>query len=371
MGYKGIDMNTMNTESLSSCYCVETDSISKEEWETLMLQFRDATINQTWSFGAGLSGGSNLSHLVLKRDNEVVAAAQVRIETLPIIRAGIAYLGWGPMWQRWDREDNLEDFQQIVKSLRDEYATKRGLLLTVLPNKWDSDSDANVLGSILTTEAFQWRQSSHRTLLVNLEPSLDDLRRQLRQRWRNYLKRVEKENMLIHEGCGDDLFDKFKGIYKEMHARKKYPADIDIEKYAAIQRDLPDALKLRILLCESNGELMAGAVFSTIGDTGIYSLGATSNKGIKSRASYLIHWRMVRWLKENGYRTYDLGGTDPEKTPGTYQFKAGICGKDAEEVRRVGEFVACESAVSSSVVKCGYLGRRSALWLKAKIKTTR
>ena len=359
----------MTTENLTSCYCVEIDRISRQEWETLVLQFRDATINQTWSFGAGLSGENSLSHIVLKKDDEIVAAAQVRIETVPIIGAGIAYLGWGPLWQRWDREDDLEDFCQIAKALRDEYATRRGLLLTVLPNKWECDPEAEAFGPMLTTEAFEWRPDSHRTLLLNLDPSVEDLRKQLRPRWRNYLKRVEKEDMLLHEGYGDDLFEKFKVMYKEMYARKNYPADIDIEKYAVIQSDLPDALKFRIVLCELDGELMAGGVFSTIGDTGIYALGATSNNGIKSRASYLVHWRIVQWLKEKGCRRYDLGGTDPEKTPGTYQFKAGICGKNAEEVGRVGEFVACESMMSSSVVKCGYLGRRSAQWLKSKIKS--
>ncbi len=58
-------------------------------------------------------------------------------------------------------------------------------------------------------------------------------------------------------------------IYQEMFARKQYPRDINIDKYAAIQRDLPEALKPRVVLCQSDGELLAGLVLSTIGDTAI------------------------------------------------------------------------------------------------------
>ena len=360
----------MNIENSSFDYSVEIDRISKKEWETLMLQFRDATINQTWSFGAVLSGESNLSHLVLKRDNEVVAAAQIRIVTLPIFRAGIAYLAWGPMWQRRNKEVDLEDFRQIVKALRNEYAVKRGLLLRVLPNVFSNDANATTIGSIFVIASFRWRRSPHKTLFLDLTPSLESLRKELHPKWRNHLKQAEGNNLKLYEGSADELFDKFKAVYKEMRARKKYPHDIDIEKYATIQKVLPTVLKLKIVLGELDGKTIAGTVSSTIGDTAVSLLSATGDEGLKNRASYLVRWRTIQWLKEKGHRQYDLGGVDPDKVPTTYEFKARICGKQPRVYTRIGDFIACESLVSTLAVKSGEFVKSWKSRIKGKIASS-
>jgi lipid II:glycine glycyltransferase (peptidoglycan interpeptide bridge formation enzyme) len=91
-------------------------------------------------------------------------------------------------------------------------------------------------------------------------------------------------------------------------------------------------------------------VGSAIGDRGIYLLGATNDQGMKNKGSYLLQWRMIEWLKENGCHWYDLGGIDPDGNPGVYHFKSGLSGKD---VYHVGQFDYAENRVSSMVVKLG------------------
>jgi lipid II:glycine glycyltransferase (peptidoglycan interpeptide bridge formation enzyme) len=86
---------------------------------------------------------------------------------------------------------------------------------------------------------------------------------------------------------------------------------------------------------------------------------------MQSNASYVIQWRAIQWLKEKGYRLYDLGGADPDKVPTTYHFKSRLCGADPTICTRIGEFTACESLMSRWAVGCGELatswkGRRKA-----------
>ena len=58
----------------------------------LLNDFDDANIYQTWSYGAVRWGEKNLSHVILKKHNEVVAATQLRIVKISWLGVGIAYI---------------------------------------------------------------------------------------------------------------------------------------------------------------------------------------------------------------------------------------------------------------------------------------
>src|SRR5208337_756765 len=108
-------------------YIVLIDQISKIEWEQLLLEFDDATIYQTWSYGDVRWGQANLSHIVIKHKGEIIAAAQLRIVKIPLLKVGIAYLPWGPMWRRQGQHVNIDVFQKIISALKEEYAINKSL----------------------------------------------------------------------------------------------------------------------------------------------------------------------------------------------------------------------------------------------------
>ena len=58
---------------------VEVDRVTPAEWSSMLDLFDDANLYQTWSYGAVRWGRKNLSHVVLKRNDEVVGIAQLRI----------------------------------------------------------------------------------------------------------------------------------------------------------------------------------------------------------------------------------------------------------------------------------------------------
>ena len=67
-------------------YRSEVDNVTKDEWQRILLRFEDAVIHQSWAFGAACWGEDNLSHLVVEQDGEIVAAAQVALSRLPVLR---------------------------------------------------------------------------------------------------------------------------------------------------------------------------------------------------------------------------------------------------------------------------------------------
>ena len=98
-------------------YQVEVDVVSSSEWSQLMELFEDANIYQTWAYGAVRWGARHLSHLVLKRNNEVVAVAQLRIVGLSKLKCGIAYLRWGPLCHLRGRELDADVVQRMARAL--------------------------------------------------------------------------------------------------------------------------------------------------------------------------------------------------------------------------------------------------------------
>jgi FemAB family len=331
-------------------YRAEVDAVTATGWSELLGRFADANLYQTWSYGAVRWGEENLSHLVLRRNGEVVGLAQVRIICPRLVKRGVAYLRWGPLCQLRGQELNLETTRQMALALREEYVRKRRLFLRILPNAFSGSQRADLFLSAFSqfNKAASNPANAERTFLLNLSPPLEELRKKLDQKWRNQLNRSEKNNLTIVEGNGAAEYGVFMQVYEKMWSRKQFDTTVDVKEFARICDDLPSGLKLKILICEHQGKPVSSIVCSAIGNTGIYLLGATHDEGLNTKGAYLLQWTMIKGLKENGFQFYDLGGIDPEQNPGVYHFKQGFSGLD---VSRIAPFESCEDLLSTACMK--------------------
>jgi hypothetical protein len=337
----------------SQGFLFEVDRTSETEWNQLLHQFCDASLYQTWAFGAETWGNDQLSHFVMKHaDGRPAALAQLRLVRVPVIGGGVAYLRWGPVCVPTGGEWDPQVFTAAAQALVKEYVHHRKLVLRVIPRGFVGEPANDEARSVWESLGLQLEPDSrsYRTFRLDLAPPLDLLRKQLDQKWRNQLNGAERNGLTIREGTGDDLYAVFLSLYDSMMARKQFDTSVDVGEFRRVQARLPESQKLRILITEKEGRPMNGLVASAHGDTGIYLLGATCDEGMKTKGSYLLQWRMVQWLKERGCRWYDLGGINPETNPGVYHFKAGLSGKDVSQAGTL-EFSA--SALSSFSLKAG------------------
>jgi len=337
---------------MDSRWSAEVDSVSRAEWARLLEQFQDANFYQTSSYGEVRWGAENLSRLILRHGGQVAAIAQLRIFRPTRLDFGLAYLGWGPICER--RGDGLsrEVAVRMAHALEAEYCGKRGMFLCIAPNAFVGSPRAALLESGFTqfTRDPLFQINPHRTLIVNLSPSLEDLRKSFNRKWRNQLTRSEKNNLTVVAGTGPDEFLQFRALYQEMRKRKEFKTNVNIDDYLKMQEDLESTQRMRVFLCQENGAPVAGLVASVMGESAIYMLGATSPAGLHLKASYLLQWTLLRWLKENGIRWYDLGGVDPQGNPGGYRFKKGLSGQEACQMSPL---VSCRSAAVSAMVRLG------------------
>lgn len=354
---------------LAPGYTWEVDTVGEAAWGVILQGFQDANIYQTWPYATVLSGRRHASRLIVKRDGNIVAVAQARIAKVPFMNIGIAYVRWGPLWQRSGSEGEVNVFRQAIRALRNEFACKRRLVVRLFPAVFDHDSSSFL--SIMAEEGFNVLSSeTHpRTILMDITGPQSEIRESMHSHWKRELKLAERGALEVVEGTDDKLFEQFNGMYKEMVARKRFVEPNDINQFRSIQAQLPEAIKMKVMLCRSNAGLCAGLVCSAMGNTAIYLFGATSNIGMKAKGSYLLHWKLLGLLKQNQIKIYNLNGINPERNPGTYKFKNDLAGTNGKHVCYPGRFDAHAGWLSPAIVGYGDILRNAyrswKQWLKA------
>ena len=329
-------------------YSIEVDKISKDAWTNALLTFDDGNIYQTWSYGAVRWGSENLSHIVVKKNETVLAMAQMAIKALPILQRGIAYIPWGPVWRK--RGSNVEQniMETILRAINEEYAQRRKLLVRIAPQ--DTIEEDAWVERALSNEGYCFKSRPYKTILVNLSNPMEHLLSASSRRWKRALKTAEQKDLRIIQGTDDNLYQSFGTLYEEMVGRKHFHPTIDINEFRQIQQDLPEEMKMKIMICYFKEKAVVALIASCIGLRGIGLLGATGTAGLNLGGFHLLNWKMMEWMKAKGATYYDFGGYDPKNNPGTASFKESIDGKI---VNHVGVFELSRSMLSSWVVEKG------------------
>ncbi|MDZ7296297.1 MAG: methicillin resistance protein, partial [candidate division KSB1 bacterium] len=178
---------------LSARYAVSVCPLRRHEWDAVVADFADLTVYQTWAYGAVRWGEQNITHLLLRRSGKIVAAAQARLFRAPMLGLGVAYVRYGPLFRNGATEETLETFRQAVRALRNEFVCARRLILRLNVNLW-SLGNPEPYKRVLVDEGFRPAPfiPPLRTLVVDLRPTLEELRANLLQRWRNNLNQAER-----------------------------------------------------------------------------------------------------------------------------------------------------------------------------------
>lgn len=327
---------------------IETEilSLSSNEWYEYLSQFDDASIYQTIEFANYSKGGKNLEQLVLKINGEVSAVTLIRIIEIPVVRRGIAYVRWAPLWQKKNKIIDINIFNSALDALYNEYVIKRKFVLRILSGHLVEEEEKYI--SIFNEKGFSNFKMSDKTVILDISKDEEILRANLRKKWRYSLKQAEKSELVIDQNDDDNSFDVFLEIYKSMHERKQFKEFIDVELFKFINAALPKGKKMQVFICKKNNQPLSAMVVSHMGNSGIYLLGGSNSDGLKYSASYLLQWEVIKWLKSQNIKYYNLGGIDPVNGKGVYTFKTGLGG---DEVNYIGGFEVSKDFLSKSILK--------------------
>src|SRR5262249_33717901 len=160
-------------------------------------QFTDNNIYQAWAYEAARN--VRTSHLVVRHQGNVVAAAQARLIHIKATGLGLAYIRWGPLWRQGAGESS-EHLRQAVRAIRNEFVVRRGLYLRLLPVLFDDDT--HLYHQILHEEGFALREDAPRarTLIIDLTKDLATIRKGFDSKWRNILNKAERSGLHVVSG---------------------------------------------------------------------------------------------------------------------------------------------------------------------------
>lgn len=321
---------------LEKGYSAEIDRLDKSSWHALLRKFDDATYYQTWSYGEKFWGNGHLSHVLLRHEGRAVAMAQLRVLRFSFFRAGAAYLNWGPLWRPSAEGENTAHLRNMLRALYNEYVLRRNYVLRILP-KIPAEPDNERIKKIFLDEGYRYSPDNLRTFLVDLRPPLEEIKQNLHRSWKRSLKFAEDQGLEVVEADEPGQFALVAALNKEMRDRKQFYGG-DISCALEVNGDLPAELRLKVLLCSHQGEPVAALGWSQFGKLCLPILSGTGHKALPYKASFLLFWRMVQHAKEHGADFCDTAGVHEKRNPGSYFFKKGLAGKDAQEAAYLGQF---------------------------------
>jgi hypothetical protein len=312
-------------------YKVVFDSFEQDRWDRAIGACSCASIYQSWWYGHvhGSESLRSLSTAVLLDSDGPVIMAAFRIKRLPIGGIGVAESSWAPLWRGADLNDGrAEQMAAFLEGVREEYNVKRRLEIRFEPcSTLSPDVDAR-LDEILRSKGFYTQEDAraYRTFMLDLNKSLDELRKALHQKWRNQLNVAEKSELNVQYGHSTQMFDRFVRIYDQMWQEKRFATGVRIP---LIRKTVEQSKgkQFLIAIASLSGEDVGATVCTMAGQTVLYFLGATAvNLRQDSRPGYLLQWRNIQEAKLLGYRYYDTGGVPDDLDSGVYRFKERMNG---------------------------------------------
>lgn len=337
---------------------VRLEPLDPDCWRYTVGRFDDANFQQSWGYADVLASKRHCVHdeVGFWEGDDLIGIASIRVRRLPILDIGVAYVAGGPLVNRGGEGDLLR-FRGCLESLCEEYVKRRKLILRVLPpigdGRWNQEA-----GAVMTSMGMVLSQKgrTYRTLLLDLDRPLDDIRKGLAQKWRNCLNASEKEGLSVRWASEPKEFAHFRASHASFVGSKGFVVDLDANFYESVRNRFHNDADLELALVEVDGKPAASHLASYMGDTAVYLLGLTEDIALSKKAAYFLHWEVIKKAKQRGMKWYDLGGIDPKENPGVFKFKSGFGGID---VSAAGPMEFRPGAVRSNLVRWLERARRA------------
>lgn len=275
------------------------------------------SLQQDWTYGSAMFAlGVPLLRARVEQDGMTLAYAQFIVRRFGRLGA-VALCSRGPLWlQPLDAKDRARVYKAMKQSL-----PLPGLrFMLVTPEQ--------AAGEALGLSPMRRVLSGMSTVMLDLTPSMDELRANLERRWRHRLVTSEGAGLSIQRvGTQPNQFRWL--LEAEMAQRGDKGLDglppAFFERFALTHAEPSKAMLT--LRADVGRDRVAAMMFLIHGRSAVYHIGWTSDKGRDLHAHNLILWKGIEELKARGIRQLDLGGVNTIRSAGIARFKISTGGK--------------------------------------------
>lgn len=297
---------------------VSWGDITRQQWDQLHGAY-GGSLQQSWAYGEALSvmGVQVLRASVRDDRGRPVALAQIAVRRL----LGYLVVGSctrGPLWIQQQGEPRQVEPRQVYRAVRRAF-TLPGLRVLLWTPEFDSPhEDPAGVTRVMTGMA---------TVMLDLSPTEDRLRRQLNGNWRNRLVKAEREQGLqvfLNSARGPcEVLLRHEAQQRLTRGFTGLPVGF-VRHYIEAFKE-PDRAFL-LARAERQGEMLAGMLFLLHGSRATYHVGWSNEAARDLNLHNLLLWRALLELKRRQVRWLDLGGINTTELPGISRFKLGTGG---------------------------------------------
>lgn len=295
---------------------VHWDGHDIAQWDAVHAS-ASAALQQDWAYGSSLMMlGVPVLRARVEVDGELIAQAQWIVRKWAGL-VSMALCTRGPIWlKKLSPKEESEAYSALKKSL-----PLKGIRFMVVTPEVAQGEDQGL-------SSMRRIMSGMSTVMLDLNPSLEDLRAQLDRRWRHRLVGGENSDMVIHKvGTNAGQYRWLLDAELQQRNDKKLeglPVQF-FDNY--VQSRKQPAKNILTLRADLGRDRIAAMMFLIHGTAATYQVGWTSDKGREMHAHNLILWKGIEELKERGIRMLDLGGVNTIRSAGIARFKMSTGGK--------------------------------------------
>lgn len=306
-------------------------------WNSELSHFSKSSPFQTFEHGAvaGVDGWDPQYWICDSEDEGTEAMVLALVRTLPL-KTGMVWIVGGPSG---DISAFNGEFLEAVKR-------QNGFVRCYLRARMDSELNGLSLLrlSVQGLRPVMCAIGSGQTVELDLAK---DFKAGLSKTWKRSLKKASKNGLTVSR-----WFDPDASILQKLFADLEKMRDLDTlyskERLTALAET--EGLNLFIHRCDdSEGNLLALRGQVVFGDHAVDYMAVTSDRGRELCASHHILKEVCDLLREQGVRTFELGGIDPTKNPGVSRFKIET---GARRVVQLGEWDMATSHSLRLVANC-------------------
>ena len=154
-------------------------------------------------------------------------------------------------------------------------------------------------------------QPNAATVLIDLQPTEQEILASFRQRGRRALRKAEAAS--VNAQAVEPTEENFRHMYN-LYAQTAQRANFYLRPYAYYRNfwhTFTEAHQGQLFFAYWHNQPVAGVFVAYLGGYSVYKDGASAPAARDCSAMHLLHWSIMRWLKNHDVTTYDLHSTPP------------------------------------------------------------
>jgi hypothetical protein len=303
-------------------------SVTRQEWNRYLAKSSHVTLLQSYYYAQAMREvkQQGVRHGLILIDGVETGCVQAQeVSLFGKAIHGIS-IDRGPIWfDGYGKEKHLNAFVETLnQQFPKRFGRKRRFMFEFFSKNYEL---------IFKNLKKNKKIADYKTYMVDIEPDLDNIRKNLKKNWRNILNKGEKNALDVEidlklQSLGALLSNYIKDRMQKGYAGASVKFLSSLAKYAAMENECV------ILNAKEDGETIASILIFIHGNGATYQIGWTTPYGRDKGAHHVLLWESIRYMKSRGITEFDLGGFNDE-TAGIKQFKQGLGG---QEIALIGSY---------------------------------